>query len=639
MPLTRFKLSSIADGGITNAKLADNAVGTDELTDNIEIAGTEAAKMPVGTTAQRANAQAGDQRFNSTLALMEYYDGSQWRAIDSPPSVNSISPTSIADSDTSASIVITGQSFSTGAIARAVGTNGSEVTATTTTVNSTTQITAVFNGTQFSNAAEDYDVKIVAASGLSGVLEDSLAVNASPAFTTAGGTVATILDNWDTTHQNTYSSIATIAATDDEGASLTYSLQSGDSLAGMSIDSSTGVISGAPTEASTYSGTTNQFDIEASDGSNTVSRSFNIVVKHVPHLFTNNSDVQDVNNNDAGSQNLINSGVRDSSNPAEILDWQDTSGYAWHYSPYVNGADSVFQIDLTEQYRINRIINIPHANNFGYYVFQGSNDGSSWEDIPSPQQPLGNTNKGGHFGGTNSGAIADNGKIINYFDNKKAFRYYKLFWANNSTNLARLYDGAAAGSGWATKGLLFQSTKYNSLTIHSFNRTGNHLNTGVLGVNNPTNGSGQKLLLPPYGIADNFSDQGFIPATTSYDFDLGSSKTVDAVSLFSCFIAAQRGGNVILYKGTGMGSGLTNVHTLRYETFASGGTSSDSTLTRPSETQNNYGGEYIYDITGSGTASDRTARYWRLEFNSGYNLNSHYPNTTTMRLLEEVKVR
>ena len=611
---------------------------TNNLFTNTEIGGTEAARMPNGTTAQRANSQSGDIRFNSTTSLMEYYDGSQWRPIDSPPTVNSISPTSIADTDSSASIVITGNSFATGAIARAVGTDGSEITATTTTVDSGNQITAVFDGTTFNDAVENYDIKVVASSGLAGVLDDCLAVNASPAFTTAGGTVATILDNWDTTGENTYSSIATIAATDDEGATLTYSLESGDSLAGMSIDSSTGVISGVPDEVSTYSGTTNQFDIEVSDGSNTVSRSFNIVVKHTPHLFTNNSDVQDVNNNDAGSQNLINNGVRDSGNFAEILDWQDTSGFGWHYSPWINGADSVFQIDLTEQYRINRIINVPHANNFGYYVLQGSNDGSTWDYIDSPQQPLGNGNRGGHFGGTNSGAIADDGKIINYFNNKKAYRYYKMFFENNGTNLARLYDGAAAGSGWATKGLLFQSTKYNALTIHSFNRTGAHFNNGLLGTTTPTNGSGQKLLLPPYGIPDNFSDTGFIPNNTSYDFDLGSTKTFDAISIFATYTGATRGGNVLIYKGTGMGTGLTQIGSLRYETFASGGTGSDSTLTRPSETNDNYGGEYIYDMTGI-TESDRTGRYFRLEFNSGYNIASHYPNTSTIRLLEEVSVR
>ena len=44
--------------------------------DNLEIGGTEAARMPVGTTAQREGSpKKGDIRFNDTTDLMEYYNG------------------------------------------------------------------------------------------------------------------------------------------------------------------------------------------------------------------------------------------------------------------------------------------------------------------------------------------------------------------------------------------------------------------------------------------------------------------------------------------------------------------------------------------------------------------------------------
>ena len=82
---------------------------TENLFTNTEISGTEAAKMPVGTTAQRANVKQGDIRFNSTISLMEYYDGTIWKAIDSPPAISSISPTT--ETDANANIVITGSGF------------------------------------------------------------------------------------------------------------------------------------------------------------------------------------------------------------------------------------------------------------------------------------------------------------------------------------------------------------------------------------------------------------------------------------------------------------------------------------------------------------------------------------------------
>ena len=59
MPLTRFKLSSIADGGITSAKLAPN------ITDS----GTGHTQVAKGTTAQRSFL---------TLNFLMYFTFSKW---------------------------------------------------------------------------------------------------------------------------------------------------------------------------------------------------------------------------------------------------------------------------------------------------------------------------------------------------------------------------------------------------------------------------------------------------------------------------------------------------------------------------------------------------------------------------------
>lgn len=271
MPISKIKGSAINDGAITLAK-------TDSLFVNTEISGTEAAKMPVGTTAQRASAQSGDIRFNSTLSLMEYYDGTIWKAIDSPPVVSSINPASIPDTDSSVDIVITGANFQSGATVKAVGSDNSVINATTVTVTSSTQVTANFDGTSFNDANEDYDIVLTNSSGLAGTLIESLAVNATPVWTSAASptTLATVNDG-DTISGSTVQ----VVATDDENATLTYSLGSGSLPAGLSVQSD-GTITGTVTAgAGTYAsgGETYTPTLSVTDGTNSVNRTFAIVKK------------------------------------------------------------------------------------------------------------------------------------------------------------------------------------------------------------------------------------------------------------------------------------------------------------------------------------------------------------------------
>ena len=122
-----------------------------------------------------------------------------------------------------------------------------------------------------SNANEPYDVKIGNPSGLSGILEDAFNINAKPIWTTASGTLATINDGATGTH-------ATVAASDPEGDTVTYSGTIG---GGMSLNSSTGAITGNPTDVN--SNTTVSFTLNAtSSGINTTARNFNIIVQPGP---------------------------------------------------------------------------------------------------------------------------------------------------------------------------------------------------------------------------------------------------------------------------------------------------------------------------------------------------------------------
>ena len=233
--------------------------------------GTGALDLPNGTTAQRPTATSGMLRYNSTNNLAEYYDGTGWKSIDSSPVVSSISPDNIADSDDDVDITITGSFFASGATVKAIGSDASEISAGTVTFTNSTTLVANFDGTSFDDTLEDYDIEVTNVSGLSGVGNDLLSVNASPVWTVAAGTLATIYDSG-----RTGVSITT-GATDDEGASLTYSVSVGSLPAGLSISSSTGTITGDATAVG--SDTTSTFTLSVTDGSNTVTRQYSIIVK------------------------------------------------------------------------------------------------------------------------------------------------------------------------------------------------------------------------------------------------------------------------------------------------------------------------------------------------------------------------
>ena len=107
---------------------------------------------------------------------------------------------------------------------------------------------------------DDFTVTSIATQGLYG---------SGPTWTTTSGTVATVLSGLSVSTQ--------LAASDPEGRTVTYSLASGSLPAGVTL-SSTGLISGT-TSATPYTlaGATDTFTVNASDGTNTTARTFNIV--------------------------------------------------------------------------------------------------------------------------------------------------------------------------------------------------------------------------------------------------------------------------------------------------------------------------------------------------------------------------
>ena len=208
--------------------------------------------------------------FNHTTNLPEYYNGSSWVAIDSPPIVSSVSPTEVASAaGGNITFTINGDRFGIGAVVKLVSNTGVELTPSPVTRVSATQLTAVIARNSFVNAQEPYDVKVLNASGLSATLADQINVDNAPTWNTSAGTIATIVDTATGTH-------ATLSATDADGDTIAYSIVSGSIPAGTSLNSATGAISGDPTDVN--SSTTSSFNARATANSKTADRSFSIVV-------------------------------------------------------------------------------------------------------------------------------------------------------------------------------------------------------------------------------------------------------------------------------------------------------------------------------------------------------------------------
>jgi hypothetical protein len=223
-----------------------------------------ASGIPFGNTAGRPTAVTGQPYFNGETARLELYTGNSWENIvQEVPGVASISGT-YSEATDSGVITINGTNFVSGAYATAIGSNGVQINAASTVYNSLVQLTATFTG--LSNAQEPYDIKVTNPSNLFGLIPDALYINASPVWQTASGSLGSFTEQV---------SISVSATATDSDSTITYALASGSTLpTGVTLNSSTGSISGTLPDIN--SDTTYNFTINASDGVNTIPRSFSI---------------------------------------------------------------------------------------------------------------------------------------------------------------------------------------------------------------------------------------------------------------------------------------------------------------------------------------------------------------------------
>ena len=244
-------LTTPTDGSVNTAQLADNAVTTAKIL-NANVTTVKVADDAI-TNAKIANESITIN--GSAVAL-----GGSVTIGETKPTISSISPTVIENTQTS--ITITGTNFVNGANVEAVATNGAIVQADTVTFNSATSISAAFtistDGTYFLRIENPDGNAVRSSSAL-------LTVSDAPAWTTSAGSLGTNAAGSSVSY--------TVAAT----GATSFALQSGSLPGGVSLNTSTGVISG--TESGATAETTYNFTIRATDAeAQTADRAFSITI-------------------------------------------------------------------------------------------------------------------------------------------------------------------------------------------------------------------------------------------------------------------------------------------------------------------------------------------------------------------------
>ncbi len=247
----------------------------DKFKDKTDIvdSGTEGTKVAVGTTGQRGST-TGQWRYNTTTNFFEgrAADGT-FIGLEPVPTVTSVDVTEVdSQAGGNQTFVVSGTNFTTGGTVTFLGNAGTDITASSTTHNSATQVTAVAPKASFLNAQEPYKVKFTSTTGASGQSASGLiTVDTAPTFGVASGTLGTLFDSG-----RAGSNLTTVTTSDSDGDTVTLSVASGSIPTGLTLNND-GTFSG--TANAVGSDTTYNFTIRATANSKNVDRAYSCIVK------------------------------------------------------------------------------------------------------------------------------------------------------------------------------------------------------------------------------------------------------------------------------------------------------------------------------------------------------------------------
>jgi len=226
---------------------------------NIDLASsTDGTVMPKGTSGQRPTATAGLLRYNTSTGNLEQANGSDFQAIDLPPTISSISGQYNENNDTT--ITINGSNFKTGATVQFLNGSTDALVASSPVVTrvSGAQLTATtgFDSSPIAASITTLKVKVTNPSSLSVTSTQTIAITADPVFNEASGSLGTIYDSG-----RAAGVTFDAGATTSDSQNLVHQISSGSLPSNMSINEETGTISGTPDAVG--SDTTFTFTVEA----------------------------------------------------------------------------------------------------------------------------------------------------------------------------------------------------------------------------------------------------------------------------------------------------------------------------------------------------------------------------------------
>ena len=261
---------------------------------NRRFTGTDAETISSGTTAQRVNG-AGKLRFNTTTNLMEYYDGTDWKAIDAPPVISGFTVDDVGGSSVTSATVnnektadsgnftieVLGSLFDTtgaGVTFIATAGNGETINTESITRNSANKLTVTADASNFDVANGPYTIRVTNGSGLSANLEACITADTdAPTFTNSADTTFVVYDA--ARGSGTIAAASLIQASGVVASSSAYAVQSGSLPGGFTLNTTSGDITWSSVSA-VGSDTTSTFTIRAtSTEGGTADRQFKITVK------------------------------------------------------------------------------------------------------------------------------------------------------------------------------------------------------------------------------------------------------------------------------------------------------------------------------------------------------------------------